>query len=457
MIRTHACGLLAIVLGTVSASADTFPYRATVKTQEATVRSGPGSNYYATDLLQKDEVVEVYREVKHNWFAIRPPAGSFSWVLAQDVEASGEENLLKVRRSGSKTRVGSNLTEVSNVEYVTLRKDEIIKSLGSAERLPGKALLAYRIEPPSGEFRWIHRRYLDRLAGGEINPQEATGSGVVRATFEEDNDSKASDAVQLKKLSKGSMETVPIPGLTVAETAAVKNTPIKSTQASPNARSQDTPTPRRQLQILNAYLSQTVAMPVGRWNLAPIQAKLKAIVSTSSDLQLQRSARQLLNRVSEFDRLQRRHRALAGRPSLNQASTRVGVQAQRVQETSRVSFQTPIADASSKTPAKAATLKDIIPWSILPTAPEPADSESTIYQGEGWLIPVFTNREDLPNFALTDDDGAILYFVTPRSGLNLRRYLRKRVGIVGAIEPQSSQEQARLTAQRIIVLKRHRR
>ncbi|MDG2382060.1 MAG: SH3 domain-containing protein [Pirellulaceae bacterium] len=452
MIRTHACGLLAILLGSVSVSAESFPYSATIKTQEATVRSGPGNNYYATDLLEKDEVVEVYRQVKNNWFAIRPPAGSFSWVLAQDVKASGEKNLLQVNRSGSKTRVGSNLTQLSNVEYVSLRKNEIIQSLGSAERLPGKSLLAYRIEPPSGEFRWIHRRYLDRLAGGENTPDKATGSGVVRATFDKSDIDDRNEGVHLEKLSQGSMETVPIPGPSPEKKPAVTSTPTSSSPTRPI-----TPQPQRQLQILNAYLSQTVAMPVGSWDLEPIRRKIREISSNSADNRLRRSAQQLLNRVAEFDRLQRRHRALADRPLPSQAVPRTRGQEQTVKETSKVSFQEPMDKPSNKLLEKSAALKDIIPWSIRSTRPKPVDSQPTIYQGEGWLIPVFTNRQDLPSFALTDDDGAILYFVTPRSGLNLRRYLRKRVGIVGAIETNSPQEQARLTAQRIIVLDRHRR
>lgn len=409
------------------------PYRAVIKTQEATIRSGPGHEYYATQILEKGDDVQIYRRVNATWCAIRPPATSFSWVLARDVEATDSPDLMRVTSKGAKTRVGTELTESSNVEYVSLREGEIVKVIGSVQRLPGGTKLAYRVEPPAGEFRWIHQRYLKLLDGQTASAEttsEPAGTGVAQASYEDQED--GDDAVPLQKLPRESMATVPIGG------DKVETTPNSLARAkrSGSQTYRDATSAARQLKVLSAELSQMVAHPVEEWQLSELHAEIEGIIARSRNLETRKQATKLLNRLAEFDRLQRRHRSLSMAPS-------------RVpQRATPASFETPVQNDSP----------GMVPWSILPKLAKPAaNTKAAPFQGEGWLIPVFTKRRDLPAFALTDDDGAILYFVTPRPGLNLRRYLRKRVGIVGSTIPTGAKEQAQLTAQRIVVLDRHRR
>ncbi len=70
-------------------------------------------------------------------------------------------------------------------------------------------------------------------------------------------------------------------------------------------------------------------------------------------------------------------------------------------------------------------------------------------------MPVFTSRADIPKFALTDNDGGILSFVSPRSGLNIRPYLRKQVGVLGQRAYLSNLKKPHLSITRIVVLDRH--
>ncbi|MFM7927594.1 MAG: hypothetical protein ACKO9Q_07745, partial [Pirellula sp.] len=53
-----------------------------VHVPKATVRCGPGSDYYPTDVLSKGTAVEVYIETDDGWSGIRPPSGSHNWVQA---------------------------------------------------------------------------------------------------------------------------------------------------------------------------------------------------------------------------------------------------------------------------------------------------------------------------------------------------------------------------------------
>jgi len=70
---------------------------------------------------------------------------------------------------------------------------------------------------------------------------------------------------------------------------------------------------------------------------------------------------------------------------------------------------------------------------------------------------VITQRTNVPRYALTDDYGRILKFVTPSPGLNVRRYLRKQIGVSGTQQMLPDLKQPHLTAERITELDRHRR
>ena len=46
-------------------------------------------------------------------------------------------------------------------------------------------------------------------------------------------------------------------------------------------------------------------------------------------------------------------------------------------------------------------------------------------------MPVHSTKRVAPPFALLDDEGRVQAYVTPVPGLNLRRYTKKYVGIIG--------------------------
>src|SRR6266478_506683 len=88
--RLFVCRFLAAALCAWACAApsraDEFPYTACVNSAEVFLRSGPGKNYYPTDKLDKGTKVEVYRQDPGGWCAIRPPAHSFSWVSARQLD-----------------------------------------------------------------------------------------------------------------------------------------------------------------------------------------------------------------------------------------------------------------------------------------------------------------------------------------------------------------------------------
>ena len=88
----------------------TFPYKATVASEDVYVRSGPGQNYYPTEKLKRGQQVEVYRHDPGGWCAIRPVEGSFTWVSGRFLKPTGnhlavvtEEGVLRGSAAASAT------------------------------------------------------------------------------------------------------------------------------------------------------------------------------------------------------------------------------------------------------------------------------------------------------------------------------------------------------------------
>ena len=84
-------------------------------------------------------------------------------------------------------------------------------------------------------------------------------------------------------------------------------------------------------------------------------------------------------------------------------------------------------------------------------------AEDVHYAGQGYLVPVISSQSNMPRFALTDAQGSILAFVSPRPGLNPRRYQRREVGIVGRETTRTDDQSPHLVAERVVVLDRRSR
>ena len=123
------------ILGARTAACAEFPYIAYINSDDVYVRSGPGRNYYPTDKLAKGGKVEVYRHDPGGWYAIRPPAQSFSWVSSRHLELA-DAGLAKVNAPRVVARVGSAFSEVRDVIQVRLDRGEIVELVDARAGLP---------------------------------------------------------------------------------------------------------------------------------------------------------------------------------------------------------------------------------------------------------------------------------------------------------------------------------
>jgi hypothetical protein len=140
-------------------------YIGIVNQDGAPIRSGPGKQYYSTDVLRRGDAVEVHRIDEGGWCAIRPPAGSFCWVAGQHLRMTSEEGVAEVAGDDVLAYVGSRVRDTRDVVQVRLQRGELVEVLGIDE-LPLSneqgTQTWYRVAPPAGEFRWVHLEFVDR-------------------------------------------------------------------------------------------------------------------------------------------------------------------------------------------------------------------------------------------------------------------------------------------------------
>jgi SH3-like domain-containing protein len=185
-----ACATMAMLaIVAASARADETTYTALVEADHVHVRSGPGTGYYATEILRHGDRVEVCGHDAGGWCRVRPPAGSFSWVPAEAV-ALQRDGTARVVRHRTEAGVGSRFDERRDVVQVLLDRDETVElSIEQPPVTPGTEPTWYKITPPAGEFRWIHEQYL--------RPDATVGHERRSERIPYDTSSRAGDRVAL--------------------------------------------------------------------------------------------------------------------------------------------------------------------------------------------------------------------------------------------------------------------
>jgi hypothetical protein len=152
-------GLLVLAFAPVGQAAPgvQFPYETVIEADETYVRSGAGTRYYPTGKLRRGDKVVVHRHDPGGWFMIAPPPGSFSWVPAKYVQATGDRGTITTGKVA--VRVGSFESDIREVFQRTLAEGDEVVVLGEKMLAPemgdGPPERWYRIEPPRGEWRWV--------------------------------------------------------------------------------------------------------------------------------------------------------------------------------------------------------------------------------------------------------------------------------------------------------------
>ena len=407
------------------ARADSFPYEARVAVPGAPIRSGPGEEFYATDTLAEGEKVEVYRHRHNGWCAIRPTEGSFSWVFGPHVKLV-DDSLAEIDKPDVASRIGSRIGRQRNAVQVRLKKGEVVQVL---EETNESGQTWYKIAPPAGEFRWIHSSCIRPASGNpgietalpkeasEAVPQPQVERPIVTVAAAEEapaNDWRSAP-------SAPPLATTPQPSSPPATMPSAK--PIQdaapSTVSEPPATPATTTAPgssniavgdgfSRQLTDVELRLSRMVSGPPATWQIDPLRKEAEQLLAQAQTVAERDAVKVSLEKLDRFAAIERRHQQIAGPQK-----------------------------ASSPTTAQ-----------ITPI-PDTAGGQ---YDAVGVLRPVVSKRAGAPQFALVDQRGQVVSFVSPTPDVNLQPYVGHRIGIVGSRGFIPEFHRAHVTAGRVTPL-----
>ena len=157
------------------------PYLVYVAQEAAHARCGPSGDHYRTDPLRHGQRLEVYVETSDGWLGVRPPDDSFSWVPADAVEMLPGGDRATVIEDRTVSWIGTHLGRARRYRWqVQMAAGETVTILGRSERDgPDGPQLWYRVVPPSGEFRWVHRDQVVESAEELVRQARDLGSGEI--------------------------------------------------------------------------------------------------------------------------------------------------------------------------------------------------------------------------------------------------------------------------------------
>lgn len=400
--------LESIFLDLQTLSAQQFPYEATVCEAEALVRSGAGKDFYATDRLQNGDKVQVFKHTADGWCAIRPPLGSFSWVSARYVQMA-QNDLGQIVGNSVPVYVGSRLSPDRSQVQVSLQAGKVVEVLETPSENTLEALC--RISPPSGEFRWIHGKYLSpNLTGVTEEPEPP-----VRAVLGNPSG-----------VASGS-------GVSVTG-AAPNGGGALNPGNDPNSSLERIPGPDSFLYFVNQ-----------------LDADLSYIIANGNSAQWETEA--LLMRAN---RLMNYASTTAERNRLERVRQKI-IEADGVRR-NRIRFQNILATADEEgvSPINVGTETGARPqtgYAGVSEFPAPYSTRPGIWDYSGILVRVQRQKYahlSLPKYAIVNEDGLLRCYVTPSPGMDLGPHVKKRVALSGERNYMREQRAFNLNVQTIV-------
>lgn len=206
----------------------------------------------------------------------------------------------------------------------------------------------------------------------------------------------------------------------------------------------------RSLDQLQIALSEMVAQPPSMWDLMPIVERTKFIIENGTTPVERGQARLLLDRIQEFESHVRKTAF---------ASTGQVLSASHAVPTGSPNFGTLAAGASSMDSLGSGALgSGQVTTAGFQPARASAFSANELagkqpYDATGWLVPVHAAAPGQPGYALTDDAGKILVYVSTLPGMNLTQYKNRAVGLIGLRGYLPQLQSGHIQAQRVVTLR----
>lgn len=470
-----------------------YPYVAAISVPEVQVRSGPDHEFYATSQLRLGDRVEVYYETE-DWCAIRPPVGSFSWVGAKYVEL-GTNGIGTVVAEGLASRIGSENNEFCETVQVKLKKGEKILVLDRRETPENTVSPVWlKIAPPRGEYRWIERAAITGSAAlvsergirtvkrpDRYPEDDDSGDRIVQVVYEEQTDRptstaqrststeiprlRSTGATRMNPRSVAGRPTAPPKNLSAVEKAPVEPTSVTTTEPENAFRSMPSPTASLDLSSLSEKIASSrpdsvsisrqnpattdpfqiafeelkeetrivLTRPTEDWvfetlihrgnelfEIAP-EKDLEKVYHLVETLQRTREVRQEIAMRRQFRTdglLQPPPSALPTRTSAAPSLPQYGSNATSVDSATPGSLGIPAAARADQS-------------RIVPASLPVEQDDSQVFDVIGRLGDFESPPHGYPPYGLGDEKGQVICLITPATGLDLKPFIGKTVGING--------------------------
>ena len=416
-----------------------LPATVRVAVDHTYLRAGPGDDFYPTERLVQGEEVELWALDLSGYAAVRPVAGSYSWIRAADVDDESRlddaaaaadpdtaERIGVIVADGAVARIGSQLNDLRHVAQVRLEAGERVRVLEEVRVDSGRhAGLWVRIEPPAGEFRWakladlvlppslaafVPQPAADTAAGTAIASLKDAGAAIT-AAVEEVRDAAAPAPATLPT-PPPALEPVPLSRRLFGGWLPMGSGVLEATRPAAVAVSQGAAA-TDELADIDLALSLAVTGPPEQMNLAAIRERLR-LAAARTTVQADRLRAEAIDaRLTRFEAIEARQRALATTTPADASPLRLG------------SMWSSLSAIGTR-PVRPGVLPGGGPADGQPTWTPPTTLETT-----GRLATVVSRRPDAPRWAIVDEQNTVLVFVTPQAGLNLAPLVGQQVSVRG--------------------------
>jgi len=265
-MRAFALGLLLCLHLSEARAATQFPYDALVQADDVEVRSGPGTNYYATGKLKTNDRVTVHRHDPGGWYMVSPPPGSFSYLDARFAQRQGDRGMVQVAPNEDGTipralvRIGSQLGDDHTFYGRQLNPGDEVQILGERTLATDRgAATMLMIAPPPREYRWVKGDFII-AADASLRQQKAA-------------DPYADPLVQTGVRA-------PMKPAEDAEPLAAPPRAVRSTD-EPKAASDSVSQARAAMKEVDRKYLEMVALPPVEWDIGSIEKGYKTIRETA--------------------------------------------------------------------------------------------------------------------------------------------------------------------------------
>jgi hypothetical protein len=189
----------------------------------------------------------------------------------------------------------------------------------------------------------------------------------------------------------------------------------------------------RRLTDVELRLSRIVAEPPVTWQIEPLRYESQQLLAGASDQADRAAIHATLAKLDRFAAIARQYQ-------------------QRAAFSAPMS-QSPITPipygAGSGDPRTVGPADSRDPTAGIAGSRVSVTAESQNYDAVGILRPVVSKRSGAPQFALVDERGQVISFVTPTPDVNLQPYLGTRIGVTGSRGYIPEFQRAHVTAGRV--------